>query len=54
MDGRNAEQYSSNTQKIRVITEAWVNDGAYNTMIERITSFNNPNFFFMHYNKSNL
>ena len=31
-----------------------VNDGAYNTMIERITSINNPNFFFMHYNKSNL
>ena len=102
MDGRSAEQYSSNTQKIRVITEAWVNenmfcpycgnqyishfennrpvadffcpscseeyelksksasisnkvnDGAYNTMIERITSINNPNFFFMHYNKSNL
>lgn len=23
-------------------------------MIERITSINNPNFFFMHYNKSNL
>lgn len=102
MDGKSAEQYTSNSQKIRVITEAWVNnnmfcphcgnqyvscfennrpvadffcpscteeyelkskgasiskkvnDGAYNTMIERITSINNPNFFFMHYNKSNL
>lgn len=102
MDGRSAEQYSSNTQKIRVITEAWVNenmfcpycgnqyiyhfennrpvadffcpscreeyelkskcasisrkvnDGAYNTMIDRINSINNPNFFFMHYNKYNL
>lgn len=102
MDGKNVEQYFSNTQKIRVITENWVNknmfcpycgsqyishfennrpvadffcpscreeyelkcksasinnkvnDGAYNTMIERITSINNPNFFFMHYNKSNL
>ena len=31
-----------------------VNDGAYNTMIERIMSVNNPNFFFMHYNKSNF
>ena len=30
-----------------------VNDGAYKTMIERINSINNPNFFFMHYNKSN-
>lgn len=31
-----------------------VNDGAYSTMIERIESINNPNFFFMHYNKNNL
>lgn len=31
-----------------------VNDGAYETMIERITSVNNPNFFFLHYNKSSL
>ena len=30
-----------------------VNDGAYKTMIERITSINNPNFFFLHYDKSN-
>lgn len=29
-------------------------DGAYSTMIERINSDNNPNFFFVNYNKSNL
>lgn len=93
MDGRKAENYSNNAQRIRVITEDLVdsnmfcpycgnkyishfennrpvadffcpscmeeyelkskggsisnkiNDGAYNTMIERITSINNPNFF---------
>jgi len=102
MDGSIAEQYASNTQKIRIITETWaggnmfcpycgnqyisrfennrpvadffcphceeeyelksksssiknnVNDGAYSTMIERISSINNPNFFFMQYNKRNL
>lgn len=102
MNRGNAEQYKSNAQKIRVITEAWVNgnmfcpycgnqyishfennrpvadffcpsckeeyelkskgssistkvnDGAYSTMIERIHSINNPNFFFMQYNKSSL
>lgn len=102
MDGRSTEQYVSNAQKIRVITEKWVganmfcpycgnqyilhfennrpvadffcpnckeeyelksksasitnkvNDGAYSTMIKRISSINNPNFFFMHYNKLNL
>ena len=31
-----------------------VADGAYSTMIERIESINNPNFFFMQYNKGNL
>lgn len=102
MDGKTAEQYKNSAQKIRVITENWVNgnmycpycgnqyishfennrpvadffcpscseeyelkskgasisnkvnDGAYNTMIQRINSINNPNFFFMHYNKSSL
>ncbi|MDO4832220.1 MAG: DpnI domain-containing protein [Clostridia bacterium] len=29
-----------------------INDGAYDTMIERITSNNNPDFFFMSYSKS--
>ncbi len=28
-----------------------VNDGAYETMINRITSFQNPDFFFMNYSK---
>jgi len=30
--------------------ESKVNDGVYRTMIERITSLDNPSFFFMHYN----
>ncbi len=102
MDLKLAEQYTSTSQKIRVITESWVNqnlfcpycgnshinhfennrpvadfycpccteeyelkskkssistkinDGAYSTMIERIESVNNPNFFFMHYGKSDM
>lgn len=29
-------------------------DGAYSTMIERINSDNNPNFFFLNYNKANF
>jgi type II restriction enzyme len=29
-------------------------DGAYSTMIERINSENNPNFFFLNYTKKNL
>ena len=94
------ENYKSNSQKIRILTEDWIekhqycpicgnvvlkhftankpvadfycdkcssqfelkskesksgqlgkqiNDGAYHTMIERITSFDNPNFFFLTY-----
>ena len=31
-----------------------INDGAYDTMIERITSNNNPDFFFMSYSKDEL
>lgn len=102
MDDKIAEQYTSNIQKIRIITEEWavenmfcpycgnpyishfennrpvadffcpfckeeyelksksapisnkVSDGAYKTMIERINSINNPNFFFMHYDKCSL
>jgi type II restriction enzyme len=96
-----AELYSSSSQKIRVMTESWVNqsafcpncgnilnqfgnnrpvadfycgscaeeyelkskngdvgkkivDGAYITMIERLNSNNNPNFFFLTYEKSTL
>ncbi len=92
-----AEQYKSASQKIRVLTEAWVDDevfcpacgtnisnyennrpvadfycpncgeeyelkskkeamgkkivdGAYSTMIQRLQSRNNPNFFFLNYN----
>ncbi len=29
--------------------QSTVNDGVYRTMIDRITSLNNPSFFFMHY-----
>jgi type II restriction enzyme len=93
-----AEKYSSNSQRIRVMTEYWVNssifcpncgnmlsnfennmpvadfyciscreeyelkskngnigrkivDGAYSTMLQRLVSDNNPNFFFLTYNK---
>ena len=92
-----AKNYKSNSQKIRILTEAWVDkqifcpacgtsiknyennrpvadfycpkcaeeyelkskkdgmakkivDGAYSTMIERLQSSNNPNFFFLNYN----
>ena len=31
-----------------------VSDGAYNTMISRINATNNPNFFFMRYEKNSL
>jgi type II restriction enzyme len=97
-----AQNYSSNSQIARVLTESWVKensycpncghthlsefennkpvadffcnycmeeyelkskdgnkvgdkivDGAYSTMIERINSDNNPNFFFLNYRKSN-
>ncbi len=30
-----------------------ISDGAYQTMIERISSVNNPNFFFLNYNVAN-
>jgi len=96
-----ADKYSSNSQKIRVLTENWVNeyifcpccgnyiseyennrpvadfycsqcnedyelkskkdkigkkivDGAYSTMIERLQSDSNPNFFFLNYDKNSL
>ena len=102
MDCELDNRYHSNSQKIRVLTENWVNnnmfcpycgndyisqfennrpvadfycpncveeyelksksgpisnkvnDGAYKTMIERIRSVNNPNFFFMQYSKNDL
>jgi len=97
-----SKNYKSSSQKIRVLTENWVNrsvfcpncgkanierypnnqpvadfycsnckedyelkskkdnlgtkivDGAYNTMIQRLKSKNNPNFFFLNYNLSNF
>ncbi|MFH1522868.1 MAG: DpnI domain-containing protein [Patescibacteria group bacterium] len=95
-----AQSYKSNSQKIRILSENWVDneifcpncgcnvdsyengkpvadffcpncsedyelkskkdsmgkkivDGAYRTMIERLQSANNPNFFFLNYNASN-
>ena len=95
-----AQDYKSNSQKIRVLSESWVDneifcpncgcnidsyenskpvadfycpncsedyelkskkdsmgkkivDGAYKTMIERLQSANNPNFFFLNYNARN-
>ncbi len=101
-DTRLAENYTSQSQKIRVLTETWVDsvvfcpncghtdidkypnnqpvadfycsncreeyelkskqntigtkivDGAYRTMLERLTSSNNPNFFLLNYDLSNL
>jgi len=96
-----ADTYNSNSQKIRVLTERWVNeyiycpscgnniseyennrpvadfyclkcnedyelkskkdkigkkivDGAYSTMIERLQSDSNPNFFFLNYDKNSF
>ncbi len=99
LDDNQLEAYTSNAQKIRVMTEGWFNnniycprcgfsklqsftknkpvadfycdschneyelksksgclgekilDGAYHTMIERITNDNNPDFFFLSYKK---
>lgn len=100
-DATLAEQYTNLSQKMRVLTEVWVDnsiycpncghleinnypnnqpvadfycancnedyelkskkdsmglkivDGAYNTMIDRLQSDDNPNFFFLNYNLSN-
>ncbi len=96
LDTKIAEQYKSTSQKIRVLTETWVDDeifcpacgtnisnyennrpvadfycsncgeeyelkskknslgkkivdGAYSTMVKRLNSSNNPNFFFLNY-----
>lgn len=101
-DTKLAESYKSQSQKVRVLTEAWVDsavfcpncgrldidkysnnqpvadfycsnckeeyelkskqnaigakivDGAYLTMLERLTSSNNPNFFLLSYDLSNF
>src|SRR3989338_5268716 len=101
-DKKLAEDYKSQSQKVRVLTEAWVDnsifcpncgytnieqygsnkpvadfyfknchedyelkskqnqisnkivDGAYRTMIQRLTSANNPNFFLLNYDLNSL
>ena len=47
-----AEEYELKSKNGSISNK--VNDGAYKTMIERIESINNPNFFFLHYNKNDL
>lgn len=46
------EEYELKSKKSTI--EKKVNDGAYATMIDRIESINNPNFFFMQYQLSDL
>lgn len=41
------QQYELKSKNGKTISK--INDGAYSTMIERITSLENPNFFFMSY-----
>src|SRR3990167_8509168 len=79
-DKKLADNYTSQSQKIRVLTEDWVDnqifcpnceedyelkskketignklvDGAYHTMIERLQSSNNPNFFLLNYDLQNF
>lgn len=43
------EQYELKSKKARLSTI--INDGAYSTMIERINSKDNPNFFFLTYSQ---
>lgn len=47
-----AEEYELKSKHASISNK--VADGAYNTMIERINSTNNPNFFFLHYGKTDL
>lgn len=45
-------QYELKSQKVESERfQSKVPDGTYHTMIERIRSFDNPHFFFMHYNR---
>lgn len=46
------EQYELKSKNGSIANK--IADGAYGTMIERINSINNPNFFFMQYNKREL
>lgn len=45
------EEYELKSKKDRIGTR--ILDGAYNTMIDRLKSTNNPSFFFLNYNLSN-
>lgn len=45
---------AENENNYEYLYQIKVNDGAYDTMIKRIESINNPNFFFMNYNKQDL
>ena len=45
-----AEQYELKSKKGTL--SPMINDGAYDTMIQRINSDNNPNFFFLTYSKA--
>jgi len=47
-----AEEYELKSKHTSISSK--VPDGAYDTMIERINSINNPNFFFMQYDKVEL
>ena len=46
------EEYELKSKKNRIGNQ--VVDGAYRTMIERLQSHNNPNFFFLSYNPENF
>ena len=43
------EQYELKSKQAKLSNI--INDGAYDTMIERISSDNNPNFFFLTYSQ---
>ena len=51
--GNCSEEYELKSSEGQKVGDKIV-DGAYSTMIERINSANNPNFFFLNYNKKNL
>ena len=48
--GHCSEEYELKSKKARL--SQIINDGAYDTMIERINSDNNPNFFFLTYSQA--
>lgn len=47
-----AEEYELKSKSGKIDNK--VNDGAYDTMIQRIEAINNPNFFFLNYSKSSM